>query len=255
MTAMTFQPLSALSLWLLCLAAPALAADVQVAVAANFSAPMKVIAAEFEKATGHRAVLSFGATGKFYAQITNGAPFEVFLSADDETPKKLEQDGAAVGGSRFTYATGRLALWSAQPGFVDAQGEVLRKGGFRKLAIAAPKLAPYGAAALETMTRLGLMPALQARLVTGESIGQAFSFVSSGNAELGFVALSQIHDNGKLISGSAWIVPETLHRPIRQDAVLLARGKDSPAAQQLMAFLKSEKARALIRAYGYQVQP
>ncbi|MES2688323.1 MAG: molybdate ABC transporter substrate-binding protein [Pseudomonadota bacterium] len=255
MTAMTFKPLSAVFLWFLCLAAPALAADVQVAVAANFSAPMKIVAADFEKDTGHKAVLSFGATGKFYAQITNGAPFEVFLSADDETPKKLEQEGAAVSGSRFTYATGRLALWSARTGLVDAQGGVLKKGGFSKLAIAAPKLAPYGAAAVETMSKLGVLAALEPKLVTGESIGQAFSFVATGNAELGFVALSQVVENGKIKSGSAWIVPEAMHSPIRQDAVLLSKGKGKPAAQELMAFLKTEKAKVVIRAYGYQAQP
>jgi molybdate transport system substrate-binding protein len=237
---------------LLVLAAPALAADVQVAVAANFTAPMKRIAADFEKDSGHKAVLSFGATGKFYAQITNGAPFEVFLAADDETPKKLEQAGAAVRGSRFTYATGKLVLWSAQPGVVDAQGDVLRKGGFSKLAIAAPKLAPYGAAAVETMTRLGLMAALAPKLVTGESIGQAFSFVATGNAELGFLALSQLYEDGQLKSGSAWIVPDSLHSPIRQDAVLLTKGKDSPAAIALLAYLKTDKAKAVIRAFGYQ---
>lgn len=250
---MTFKPLSFLpALLLLCLAAPAFAADVQVAVAANFTAPMKVIAADFEKDTGHKAVLSFGATGKFYAQISNGAPFEVFLSADDETPKKLEQDGATVKGSRFTYATGRLALWSAQAGLVDAQGEVLKKGGFSKLAIAAPKLAPYGAAAVDAMTRLGVMAAIEPKLVTGESIGQAFSFVSTGNAELGFVALSQVYEGGKIKSGSAWIVPENLHSPLRQDAVLLAPATDSPAAIALMAFLKTDKAKAVIRSFGYQ---
>lgn len=250
---MAFKPQSFLSAWLLlCLAAPALADDVQVAVAANFTAPMKNIAADFEKDTGHKAVLSFGATGKFYAQISNGAPFEVFLSADDETPKKLEQDGSAVKGSRFTYATGRLALWSAQPGLVDAQGEVLKKGQFSKLAIAAPKLAPYGAAAVETMTRLGVMAAIEPKLVTGESIGQAFSFVSTGNAELGFVALSQVVEGGKIKSGSAWVVPETLHSPIRQDAVLLSKGKDSQAAIALVAFLKTDKAKAVIRSFGYQ---
>ena len=251
---MTFKPLSLLlpAALLLCLAAPALAADVQVAVAANFTAPMKLIAADFEKDTGHKAVLSFGATGKFYAQITNGAPFEVFLSADDETPKKLEQEGAAVSGSRFTYATGKLALWSAQPGLVDGQGEVLKKGGFSKIAIAAPKLAPYGAAAVETMTRLGVMAALAPKLVTGESIGQAFSFVSTGNAELGFVALSQVYEGGRIKSGSAWIVPDTLHSAIRQDAVLLNKGKENAAAIALLAFLKTEKAKAVIRSFGYQ---
>lgn len=231
---------------------PVLAGDVQVAVAANFTAPMKIIAADFEKDTGHKAVLSFGATGKFYAQITNGAPFEVFLAADDETPKKLEQEGAAVRGSRFTYATGKLVLWSAQPGLVDAQGEVLKKGGFSKLAIAAPKLAPYGAAAVETIARLGLAASLEPKLVTGESIGQTFSFVFTGNAELGFVALSQVYEGGKIKSGSAWIVPETLHSPIRQDAVLLTKAKDNQAAQQFMAFLKTKKAKAVIRSFGYE---
>lgn len=249
---MTFNPVFVLPVWLLCLAAPALAGDVQVAVAANFTAPMKIIAADFERGTGHKAVLSFGATGKFYAQIRNGAPFDVFLAADAETPKKLEQEGGAVSGSRFTYATGKLALWSAQPGRVDAQGEVLKKGGFAKLAIAAPKLSPYGAAAVQAMTQLGVMAALEPKLVTGESIGQAFSFVSTGNAELGFVALSQVYVNGKLQAGSAWIVPETLHSAIRQDAVLLLKGKDNKAARELIAYLQTDKAKAVIRAFGYQ---
>lgn len=233
-------------------AAPVLAGDVQVAVAANFTAPMKLIAADFEKDTGHKAVLSFGATGKFYAQITNGAPFEVFLSADEATPKKLEQVGGAVSGSRFTYATGKLALWSAQPGVVDAQGDVLKKGDFKKLAIAAPKLAPYGAAAMEVIGKLGLQSALEPKLVTGESIGQAFSFVATGNAELGFVALSQVYEGDKIKSGSAWIVPDNLHSAIKQDAVLLTKGKDNQAAQQLMAYLKTDKAKAVIRSFGYQ---
>lgn len=243
--------------WLpaLCIAlasAPALADDVQVAVAANFTAPMKLIAADFEKDTGHKAVLTFGATGKFYSQISNGAPFEIFLAADDETPARLEKEGTAVNGSRFTYATGKLVLWSAQPGVVDAQGEVLKKGDFKKIAIAAPKLAPYGAAAVETMNRLGLQAALEPKLVQGESIGQAFSFVSTGNAELGFIALSQVYEGGKIKSGSAWVVPSNLHSPIRQDAVLLAKAKDSKAAVQLMVFLKTEKAKAVIRSFGYE---
>ncbi|MFS2034392.1 molybdate ABC transporter substrate-binding protein [Polaromonas sp. CT11-55] len=243
--------------WLsvLCLAlasAAALAEEIQVAVAANFTAPMKLIAADFEKDTGHKAVLTFGATGKFYAQISNGAPFEVFLAADDETPARLEKEGTAVNGSRFSYATGKLVLWSAQPGLVDAQGEVLKKGDFKKIAIAAPRLAPYGAAAVETMNKLGLQAALEPKLVQGESIGQAFSFVSTGNAELGFIALSQVYEGGKVKSGSAWVVPENLHSPIRQDAVLLARAKDSKAAAQLMAYLKTDKAKAVIRAFGYE---
>jgi molybdate transport system substrate-binding protein len=229
------------------------AAEVQVAVAANFAGPMKVLAAVFENATGHKAVLSSGSTGKFYAQIHSGAPFDVFLAADDETPARLDKESATVPGSRFTYATGRLVLWSARPELVDAKGEVLKSGQFAHIALAAPKLAPYGAAAVETMTRLGVLARLEPKFVQGESIGQAFGFVSSGNAELGFVALSQVWEKGKLKSGSAWIVPAELHSPIRQDAVLLARGKDNAAAVALMAFLKSDAAKAVIRSFGYGV--
>ncbi len=225
--------------------------EVQVAVAANFTAPMKTIAADFEKATGHKAQLAFGATGKFYAQIRNGAPFEILLAADDETPARLEREGAAVAGTRFTYAIGQLALWSAKPGVVDDKAEVLKKGAFKHLSIANPRLAPYGAAAVETLTRLGLLGSLESKFVQGENIAQTFQFVSSGNAELGFVALSQIYEDGKLKSGSAWIVPGNLHSPIRQDAIVLAKGKDNPAAAALMEFLKGEKARAVIRSYGY----
>ncbi len=234
-------------------ASTALAAEVQVAVAANFTAPMKLIAADFEKDTGHKAVLSFGATGKFHAQIKSGAPFEVLLSADDETPMKLEKEGDTVAGTRFTYATGKLALWSATPGLVDDRGEVLKKGSFRNIAIAAPKVAPYGAAAVEVMTKLGVFTTLEPKLVQGESIGQAFSFVSTGNAELGFVALSQVYEGGKLRSGSAWIVPASLHSPIRQDAVQLTRGKDNAAAAALLSYLKTDKARAVIRSFGYEL--
>jgi len=226
--------------------------EVQVAVAANFTAPMKAIATEFEKATGHKAQLSFGATGKFYAQIRNGAPFHVFLSADDETPAKLEQEGLAVPGSRFTYAVGTLVLWSARPDFVDAKGEVLSRGAFAHLAVANPKLAPYGAAAVETLDKLGLTSKLQAKLVQGENIGQTHQFVISGNAELGFVALSQVMKDGRIGSGSAWIVPAEMHRPILQDAVILAPGRDNPAANALLRFLRSKPAIATIRSYGYQ---
>ncbi len=229
-----------------------LAGEVQVAVAANFMAPMQQLALTFEQDTGHRTQLTFGATGKFYAQITQGAPFEVFLSADEKTPRALEATRLAVPGTRFTYATGKLVLWSAQSGLVDAHGEVLKKGGFSKLAIASPKIAPYGAAAVETIAKMGLTTRLTPKLVTGETIGQTFSFVSTGNAELGFVALSQVYENGRIKSGSAWIVPDDLHGPILQDAVLLGKGKDNPAALALLAFLKSDKARAVIRSFGYQ---
>ena len=242
--------------WLLCLGA--LAAEVRVAVAANFTAPMKRIAEAFEKDTGHKAVLSFGSTGKLYAQITNGAPFDVFLAADDETPEKLEKDGTAIASTRFAYATGRLVLWSAKPGFVDDKAAVLigqRGNDFKYLAIAAPKLAPYGAAAIETLTKIGMFPLLQPKLVTGESIGQTFSMISTGNAELGFVAMSQVFEDGKLKSGSAWVVPANLHSPkvaLRQDAVLLTRAKGNPAALQLLTFLKSAQAGAIMNSFGYE---
>ena len=227
------------------------AGEVQVAVAANFTAPMQRIAAEFEKDSGHKATLMSGATGKFYAQISHGAPFEVFLSADDETPARLEKDGLAVAGSRFTYATGRLVLWSAREGYVDDKGDVLKKGDFRHLSIANPKTAPYGAAAIQTLSKLGLLPALEPRFVQGENIAQTHSFIVSGNAELGFIALSQVFRDSRLASGSAWIVPANLHEPIRQDAVLLAKGQSNPAAAALLKYLKGEKARSIIKSFGY----
>lgn len=235
------------------LSAAAVADEVQVAVAANFTAPAKFIAADFEKATGHKVVLSFGSTGKFYTQIKNGAPFDVFLAADDTTPAKLEKEEGIVAGSRFTYATGKLVLWSAKADYVDTKGEVLKKGTFAHLAIASPKLAPYGAAAVETMNKLGVYDALQPKFVTGENIGQTFSFVSSGNAELGFVALSQVFESGRLKSGSGWIVPADLHEPIRQDAVILAHGKDNKAAAEWITYLKSEPVRNIIRSFGYDL--
>jgi molybdate transport system substrate-binding protein len=215
---------------------------------------MKLLAADFEKASGHTAKLSAGSTARFYAQIRSGAPFDVFLAADTTTPARLEQDGAAVAGSRFTYAVGKLVLWSPKPGLVDERGEVLRSGSFNHIALAAPKLAPYGAAAVEALGRLGLLQALEPRFVQGESIGQAFSFVASGNAELGFVALSQVLENGQLRGGSAWVLPAQLYSPIRQDAVLLARARGNPAATALMAYLQTEPAKAVIRSFGYEVE-
>jgi molybdate transport system substrate-binding protein len=233
--------------------AAARADEVQVAVAANFTAPMQKIAADFEKDTGHKAVLAFGATGKFHAQISNGAPFEVFLAADDETPARLESDHLAVPGTRFTYAIGKLVLWSAQEGVVDKDGQVLRKGDFARLALANPKTAPYGAAAVEVLKKLDLLARLEPKLVQGESIAQAWQFVSTGNAQLGFVALSQVVRDGKLASGSGWIVPAKLHSPIRQDAVILVKGAANPAAKALAAYLKSDKAKAVIRSFGYDI--
>jgi molybdate transport system substrate-binding protein len=243
----------ALSLALAGASFAAQADEVSVAVAANFTAPMQRIAADFEKATGHKAQLVFGSTGKFYAQIKSGAPFQVLLAADDETPTRLVKEGDGVAGSQFTYAIGKLVLWSPKPGFVDDKGEVLKSGRFEHLSIANPKLAPYGLAAVETMKALGLADALQPRLVTGESIGQAQQFVVSGSAELGFIAFAQIHKDGKLIDGSYWLVPGKYHTPIRQDAVVLDKGKGSAAATALLGYLKSDAAKAVIKAYGYDL--
>lgn len=242
-----------LILFYLALAGVAHAAEVQVAVAANFTAPMQKIAAVFEQDTGHKAVLAFGSTGKFYAQIKNGAPFHILLSADSETPARLEKEGATVAGTRFTYAVGRLVLWSKQAGFVDDKGEVLRSGRFDYIALADPKLAPYGLAAMETLTQLGLLQTLQPKLVQGENISQAYQFVLTGNAPLGLVALSQVTVDGKIKEGSAWLVPAKLHAPIRQDAVVLTAGKDNAAASALMVYLKAEKATAIIRSFGYEL--
>ena len=231
-------------------ASQAQADEVSVAVAANFTAPMQKIAIEFEKDTGHKVAASFGATGKFYAQIKNGAPFEVLLTADEETPARLIKENAAVAGSQFTYAIGKLVLWSAKPAIVDGAGAVLKNGGFDHLAIANPKLAPYGAAAVEVMKGLGVYDAVQPKIVTGESIAQAHQFISTGNALLGFVALSQVLKDGK-IEGSTWIVPAKLYAAIRQDAVILEKGKGKPAAAALLKYLKSDKARVVIQSFGY----
>lgn len=237
----------------LLLAVAAHADEVQVAVAANFTAPMQQIAAEFAKDTGHKALLAFGATGKLYAQINNGAPFEVFLSADDETPAKLEKELLIAPHSRFTYAVGKLVLWSAKEAYVDGKGKILKSGEFRHLSLANPKTAPYGAAAIETLKKLGVLERIEPRFVQGESISQAHQFVATGNAELGFVALSQVYKEGRITSGSAWIVPANLYAPIRQDAVVLARGKSNRAATALADYLQSDKSRAIIKAYGYEL--
>jgi molybdate transport system substrate-binding protein len=232
---------------------PVHAATTIAAVAANFTEPMNEIAGAFEKATGHSAKLSFGSSGKFVAQIENGAPFEVFLSADAEKPEKLEKSKQTVEGSRFTYAIGKLVLWSAKPGYVDEQGRILESGDFKHLALADPKLAPYGESAVEVLKNKGLLEKLQPLFVLGENISQTHQFVSTGNAELGFIALSQVIRDGKIGEGSGWVVPETLHAPIRQDAVLLNKGAENPAAPALLKFLKSPEARAIIQKYGYSL--
>ena len=221
----------------------------EMAVAANFTEPAKEIAAAFAKATGHTAALSFGASGQFYAQIAHGAPYEVLLSADAERPAQAEKAGLGVAGTRFTYAVGRLVLYSTTPGL--AGPGALQAGRFQKLAIADPAAAPYGLAAVQTMQRLGLYEQLKPKLVTGSSIGQAYQFVASGAAELGFVALSQVIAQA---GGSRWTVPEADHAPIDQQAILLTPGRDSAAAKAFLAFLKGPQATAIIRRYGYEVK-
>ncbi|WP_431862022.1 molybdate ABC transporter substrate-binding protein [Azospirillum sp.] len=232
---------------LLLSAGAAHAAETTVAVAANFTEPAKEIAKAFTARTGHTAVLSFGATGQFYAQIKQDAPFTVLLAADDTTPAKAVEDGLAVAESRFTYAIGRLVLWSKDPAKVGGE-ETLKKAAFDKVALANPAVAPYGAAAVQAMKKLGVFDALQPKFVQGNTIAQTYQFVETGNAEVGFVALSQV---ALKAGGSRWLVPEALHDPIRQDAVLLKKGAGDEAAKAFLAFLKGPEAGAVIAKYGY----
>jgi molybdate transport system substrate-binding protein len=234
------------------MSAPVCAAEVHVAVASNFSAPMQKIAATFEKKSGHKTILAFGATGKFYAQVRNGAPYALLVSADTATPARLMSEGLAVPGTAFTYATGRLVLWSARSGFVDEKGAVLRNAAFTHLAIANPRTAPYGAAAIGVLEKLRLLDGLKKKRVQGENIAQTYQFVKTGNAALGFVAMSEVYRGGRYTGGSAWVVPAALHAPIRQDAVVLAKGASNPAARELAAYLQSDAARQIIRFYGYE---
>jgi len=229
------------------------AETVQVAVAANFAEPIKAIAAEWQRTSGHKLNATAGATGKLYAQIKNGAPFDVFLAANAQAPEALEAEGLVEPGSRFTYAKGQLVLWSANAQRVDAQGEVLNRADLGKVAYANPKTAPYGTAAVQLMTALGLTAALTPKLVQGESIGQTYAFVYTGNADVGFVALSQVFENGKLKSGSMWRPPRNLYAPIEQDAALLKRGANNAAARAFIQWLKSPEGQALIRTFGYEV--
>lgn len=246
---MRLAALLSVLLAVLSLATPTSAAEVKVAVAANFTQPAREIAARFKARTGHDARLSFGSSGQFYAQIANGAPFEVLLSADRERPEKAEAEGLAVAGGRFTYAVGRLVLYSRTPGLVDGRGAVLRTGRFEKVSIADPKTAPYGLAAVETMRKLDVYDTLAPKLVQGASITQAYQFVDTGAAELGFLALSQV---AGVKGGSRWTVPAALHTPIDQQAVLLKTGAANPAARSFMAFLRGAEARAIVRRYGYE---
>jgi molybdate transport system substrate-binding protein len=234
-------------------AAPASAGETTVAVAANFMPAFRVIAAEFDRASGHHVRAVAGASGTFFSQIKNGARFDVFFSADRERPQRLEEEGNGVHGSRFTYAVGRLVLWS--PDGEAVSGELtLRRGWFNHLAMANPRLAPYGMAAKQVMMTLGVWDQLQPRLVQGESLGQTMGFVMSGNAELGFVALSQILDPSVALAGSRWDVPPNLHRPIDQDVVLLVHGRSNPAALALMDYVRGPEARRVIERFGYDVK-
>ena len=241
------------ALSLTALAVAAQADEIQVAVAANFSAAAQKIAAQFERDTGHVVKLSFGATGKFYAQIEAGAPFDVLLAADQATPGKLVTEGKAVPTTLRTYAIGRLVLWSADPALVDARGEVLKSDKWKHLSVADARLAPYGQAAKETLAALKLTDAVQARVVTAENIGQAWQFVQTGNAELGFVALGQVQPpDGAKVPGSIWLVPDELYTPIKQDAVVIAATRSAKAATEFVDYLASDKARGVIKAYGYR---
>jgi molybdate transport system substrate-binding protein len=223
------------------------AADVSVAVAANFTEPSKEIAQAFQTKTGNKAVLSFGATGQFYTQITQAAPFQVFLSADQSTPKKLVDEGRAAADSLFTYAIGKIVLFSTNATLVQGE-QTLRTAKFAKIAIANPTAAPYGTAAIEAMKALGVYDALSSKVVQGSNINQTYEFVDTGNAELGFVALSQVIGRK---DGSRWLVPANLYSPIRQDAVLLGNGSNSDAAKAFLAFLKGPEAAAVIEKFGY----
>lgn len=233
-------------------AGSASAATVRIGVASNFAAVLEVLKEDFQNRTGHRLVLSAGSTGKLFTQVKNGAPLDLILAADVERPRRLEDEGDAVPGSRFTYAAGRIVLWSSRPGVVDSEGNVLRKGRFRRLAIANPVTAPYGLAAQQVLQKLGVWQALQPRLVRGENITQTFQFVASGNAEMGFVALAQLRARGEL-GGSAWEVPETHHRPIEQQAVMLRRAQDPDAAKAFLGYLRENSARKILQRFGYRV--
>ncbi len=250
-------PRISVTLWLLLyFISPRLviAESLTIAVASNFADTAKHLVEEFEMNSDHDAQLILGSSGRFFAQISNGAPFDIFLSADREKPAALMEAGLARPESRFTYAIGRLALWSRDEMLVSGDGSVLQTDSFKKVAIANPRLAPYGKAAREVLNEYGLYNELSARLVQGENIAQAFQFVFTGNAELGFVSLSQVMKGGALASGSAWIIPENLHLPIRQDAVILTNAVSANATEAFMNFMKTPRSRAIIASYGYGLE-
>jgi len=225
-----------------------MAEEIHVAVASNFGNAIKGLSQSFEQKTGHKVTLIFGSTGKHYAQIKNGAPFDAFFAADSKRPELLEKEGVVLPGTRFTYAVGKIILWSPKNGYVDSEGKVLEKGNFRRLAIANPKLAPYGKAAQEVLQVRGLWNGLKGSIVRGENIGQTFQFIKSGNAQLGFVAYSQVKRPGHSIAGSWWEVPQALYTPIVQQAVLL---KENEAARAFLKYVKSEVSLGIIHGFGY----
>lgn len=253
---MSFIALNRISLALSLLSSAFAQADTTlVAVASDFTKPMTEIAEAFEKTTGHSAKLSFGSSGKAFAQIQSGAPFEVYLSASEKYPLELEKSGHAVPDSHFVYAIGKLVLWSPKPGYVDEQGAILKTGTFKHIALADPSHAPYGVVAEEVMSHIGVVDKLRPLFVMGENISQTYQFVSTGNAELGFVGLAQVIDvnTGKIASGSGWVVPDNLHSPFNQTAALLTTGAENPAASALLNFLKSPAALSIIEKYGFGI--
>ena len=241
--------IKSLIILLLCSSSLSLSADeIRIAAASNFNQALREIAARFEDQSGHRVSLIFASTGKLYAQIINAAPFDIFLAADSRRPELLEQQGLAVAGSRFTYAIGRLVLWSPRPGQLDDPVAVLRRGEFSRIAIAHPRLAPYGAAAMQLLQALGLDQDLKRKLVRGENVNQAYQFVKTGNAQLGFVAYAQLQRPATSIGGSSWLVPQSMYSPIRQQAVLL---KDKPASRKFLEFLRSQQVVNMLMDFGY----
>jgi len=231
----------------------ACAGEVSVAVAGNFFKPIKELVTEFEAQSGHKVELSVGSTGKLYAQISNGAPFELFFAADQKRPAKLVAQKLATKESQFTYARGQLVLWSKNPNVIDAHGKRLSSPALKRLAIANPKAAPYGEQAVNALTKLGLYKQLESKIVQGQNIGQTYQYVSSGSVEQGIIAMSQVTVNGKITTGSAWIIPSDLYDAIQQDAVLLEKGKNNPVAQQFLDYIKSPAALKIIRSFGYEV--
>ena len=235
------------------LAGPAAAAEVRVAADASMATPLQRIAAAFHRDTGNDLVITTAATGKLYEQVVHGAPYEVLLAADEDTAKRLESQGLARPETRFNFATGKLVLWSAREGAVDGRGEVLRQPPTGRLAISDPHVSPYGVAAVEALRNLGQWSAWQPQLLQAENVTQAFQFASGGRAVLALIALSQVAEDGRIARGYGWVVPPNLYPPLDHDAVLLNAGAGNPAAIAFLAYLRSNAARAILRAAGYVI--